>query len=144
MVMLRQFDSATINAYLHNGGWGHMAAYIGVTALACAGYGSVFLTAGLLFRNPIVPAASVLLWESANLFVPETLKKISLIFYLQSLCPIAAPIDSNLQPLLALLISTAEPASDVVSIATLVIITLVMLQAASLKARRLEINYSTD
>jgi len=144
MVMLRQFDSATVNTYLHNGGWGHMAAYIGVTALACAGYGSVFLTAGLLFRNPIVPAASVLLWESANLFVPETLKKISLIFYLQSLCPIAAPIDSNLQPLLALLISTAEPASGVISIATLVIITLVMLQAASLKARRLEINYSTD
>jgi len=144
LAMLRQFDSATVAMYLQHGGWGHMASYIGVTALACVGYGSVFLTAGLVFRNPIVPAASVLLWESANLFVPETLKKISLIFYLQSLCPIAAPIDANLQPLLALLISTAEPASNPVSIAAILIVTLLMLQAGSLKARKLEINYSTD
>jgi hypothetical protein len=144
VAMLRQFDSATVSMYLQNGGWGHLASYVGVTALACAGYGSIFLTAGLLFRNPIVPAAAVLLWESANLFVPETLKKISLIFYLQSLCPIAAPIDSTLQPLLALLISTAKPASNPISIATILIVTLAMLQAGSLKARKLEINYSSD
>jgi ABC-2 family transporter len=142
--MLRQFDSATTSSYLQDGGWHHLAAYLGVTALACIGYGSVFLTAGLLFRNPIIPAAVVLLWESANLFVPVTLKKISLIFYLQSLCPIAAPVDPNMTPLLSILISTAEPASNVLSIAAILIITFVMLQTASLKARRLEINYSTD
>jgi hypothetical protein len=144
MTMLRQFDSATVNAYLQDGGWGHLASYVGVTALACVGYGSIFLTAGLLFTNPIIPAAAVLLWESANLFVPATLKKISLIFYLQSLCPIAAPVDPNLQPLLAILISPAEPASNPLSIAAILIVTLAMLQAASLKARKLEINYSTD
>src|SRR5262249_15002096 len=57
VAMLRQFDSATTATYLLNGGWGHLASYIGVTALACVGYGSVFLTAGLVVRNPIVPAA---------------------------------------------------------------------------------------
>jgi hypothetical protein len=142
--MLRQFDSATTSAYLHDGGWGHLAAYIGVTALACVGYGSVFLTAGLLFRNPIIPAAVVLIWESANLFVPATLKKISLIFYLQSLSPITAPIDPNMNPLLAILVSTADPAGNVMSIAAILIVAFLMLQAASMKARKLEINYSTD
>src|SRR5262249_32631902 len=128
MTMLREFDSPAVTAYLQNGGWGHLASYIGVTVLACVGYGSIFLTAGLLFTNPIVPAAAVLLWESANLFVPATLKKISLIFYLQSLCPIAAPIDATVQPLLAILISPAEPAGNVISIAAILIVTLAVLQ----------------
>ena len=52
-----------------------------MTALACAGYGSVFLAVGLLYRNPIIPAAIVLVWESANVFVPPGLKTLSVIYY---------------------------------------------------------------
>ena len=112
--------------------------------MACAGYGSVFLTAGLLFRNPIVPAATVLLWEGANLFVPATLKRISLIFYLQSLCPVAAPTDTTLPPLFSLLVSPAEPASNPIAIGGIMMLTLFMLFMGSLKAKKLEINYSSD
>ena len=58
------FPWRLIQNYLEVGnGWSHVAAYIGVTALACIGYGSVFLAAGALFRNPIIPAATVLVWE---------------------------------------------------------------------------------
>ena len=50
-------DSNVLNAYLYHGhGFAHLAAYLGITALACVGYGSLFLAAGLWVRNPIIPA----------------------------------------------------------------------------------------
>jgi len=49
---------------------GHLAAYLGVTALACLGYGAVFLMLGMLFRNPIIPAVALLIWESITIFLP--------------------------------------------------------------------------
>ena len=99
-MLLLPYESACAQ-YLHGAGWHHIAAYLGVTALACLGYGSVFLAAGLLFRNPIIPAATVLLWESANLFLPAALKKISVIFYLQSLCPVVARAGKGHEPVAA-------------------------------------------
>ena len=58
-----------------------------VAALACVGYGAVFLMCGLFFRNPMIPAAVVMVWENLNPFLPTVLKKISVIFYLKNLCP---------------------------------------------------------
>lgn len=122
----------------------HAASYIGVTALACLGYGSVFLAAGLLAVNPMIPAAGVLLWEAANLFLPSALKKISIIFYLQSLCPLVAPPEKDLNPLLALLISSAEPTPAALAITGLLAVTALILAWSALRARKLEINYSSD
>ena len=138
------FDTGALHDYLQGPGWGHVAAYLGVTALACLGYGSVFLTAGMLFRNPIIPAVVVLQWEFINLFLPGFLKKISVIFYLQSLCPVVAPPDQNLPLPLRLLISSAEPVGAFPAVAGLFLLTLAVLVFAAMQARRLEINYSTD
>jgi hypothetical protein len=129
--------------YLHGPGATQIAEYLGVTALACLGYGSVFLAAGLLFRNPIVPAAVVLLWESANPFLPAALKKISVIFYLQSMCPVVAK-SNDMSTLTALLISSAEATPAVWAASGLVVVTLVLLAVAARQARKLEINYSSD
>src|SRR5271165_2778061 len=83
------FPLSTMQGYLwRNHGFQHLLAYVGVTALACIGYGSVFLTAGILVRNPIIPAAVLLVWEAINPFLPAVLKKFSVIYYLKSLCPI--------------------------------------------------------
>ena len=57
-------------------GWGNWRWYLVVTALACVGYGAVFLTVGLMFRNPMIPAAVVMVWEAINGFLPELLQKI--------------------------------------------------------------------
>lgn len=122
----------------------HVAQYMGVTALACLGYGSVFLAAGLLFKNPMLTAAVVLLWEAANIFLPSALKKISIIFYLQSLCPIVAPPEQQTNPILALLVSSAEATPAPLAILGLLVVTALVLAYASFKARRLEINYSAD
>jgi hypothetical protein len=142
--LLLPYDSAAVSKYLASGGWHHIASYLGVTALACLGYGSVFLAAGLFFPNPLLPAGAVLIWESANIFLPAALKKISVIYYLQSLCPVVAKPDRDLNQILALFISAAEPAPAALAIAGLFAVTALVLALAARKARTLEINYGAD
>ncbi|MGH7951595.1 MAG: ABC transporter permease subunit [Limisphaerales bacterium] len=142
--LLWQFDHQAITNYFAGPAAAHLLPYLGVTALACAAYGSVFLCAGILFRNPIVPAAVVLLWESANLFLPATLQKVSIIYYLQSLCPLAAAPDSNMPVPLTRLISATPSASTPIALACLIFFTLAVLVYSGFRARKLEINYSTD
>ncbi len=138
------FTGAEISEYLNGSGWGHVLSYLGVTAAACVGYGSLFLAAGLFFKNPIIPAALVEGWESLNLFLPAALKKISVIYYLQSLCPVVAAPDEKMNQYLKMLINAAEPVSAPVAILGLLAVTGLVLVVAGRKARRLEINYSTD
>jgi hypothetical protein len=142
--ILWQFDHQAVADYFAGPAAAHLLPYLGVTALACAAYGSVFLCAGLLFRNPIVPAAVVLLWESANLFLPATLQKLGVIYYLQSLCPIAAAPDSSMPVPLTLLISATPSASAPVALACLILFTAIVLLFSGIRSKRLEINYSTD
>ncbi len=142
--MLWQFERGVIVDFLAGPGWTQFAAYLSVTALACVGYGSIFLAVGLLFRNPIIPTAMVLVWESVNPFLPPLMKKTSMIYYLQSLCPVTAPPDKNMPPLINLLISPTEPATTLTAVTGIVLLTLFVLVLASRMARKLEINYSTD
>ena len=143
-LLLLPYDSTSTSQYMQNGGWQHLAAYAGVTALACLGYGSVFLAAGLFFRNPLIPAGIVLIWESADIFLPAALKKMSVIFYLESLCPVVAPPDRDMNQFLSLLISSAEPTPAALAITGLFVVTGIVLFFAARKARTLEINYGTD
>jgi ABC-type transport system involved in multi-copper enzyme maturation permease subunit len=138
------FEPGQVAKYLQGTGWHDMAAYLGVTALACAGYGSIFLAAGLLFRNPILPATVVMLWEGINIFLPAALKKISVIFYLQALCPAVAAPESDLGPIQRLLVSSAAFPPVWVAIVGLMMVMLVVLGVAAARARRLEINYGTE
>ena len=138
------FDPGVVPAYLHGTGWTDIASYLGITALACVGYGGIFLAVGLVFKNPIVPATVVLLWEAVNIFLPAALKKISVIFYLQSLCPFVAAPDKDMSPFLRLLLSSAEPAAPWVAITGLLAVTALVLTIAAMRARRLEINYGTE
>lgn len=144
MLMLWRFDHPSVAEYLAGSGTGHVLSYLAVTALACLGYGSVFLAAGMFFRNPVIPTAIVLLWESANVFLPAILRKVSLIFYLQSLCPVVAPTDVKMPPAWKLLMSTVDPVSPSAAVIGIVILTLLVLVGSGLRARKLEINYGAD
>jgi len=123
------------------GGLSHVLAYLGTALLACVGYGGVFLVMGFLFRNPIIPAALVLVWESMNPFLPSLLKKISVIFYLQSLCPVPVPARVGDFSFLTIL-TTPTPAY--LAVPGLLLVTLAGLLLAARKVRRLEINYGTE
>ena len=139
------FPPGARDIYLyHNHGLEHAAVYAGVTVLACVGYGSFFLVAGMLFRNPILPAAAILIWEAANPFLPAVLKQISVIYYLKSLCPVDIPSAHGTPPLLALLISNPDPVSAPVAVLGLVMVALVALYVSSVQVRRMEIDYTSE
>ena len=144
ILMLWRFDHASIAEYLAGPGWGQILSYLTVTALACVGYGSVFLAAGMFFRNPVIPTAVVLVWESINVFLPALLRKVSLIFYLQSLCPVVPPPDGKMPVAWKLLISTVEPATPLGAVSGIVVLTFLVLIASGMRARKLEINYGVD
>lgn len=117
-----------------------LPSYLGVTALACLGYGAVFLIMGLLFRNPIVPTVAILTWESIIVFLPAILKKLSVIFYLESLCPVKLPFTGPG----ALFAITADPTPAYIAVPGLIALTLLVLALASYQIRRMEISYGTE
>ena len=100
-----------LQAYWNAGGMSHAFWYAAAAALGCVGYGSVFLAVGLYVRNPIIPAAVLLAWEGAAGILPHVLQKISILYYLQSLCPVPAPMDDDVPTLIRLLAAPAAPAS---------------------------------
>jgi len=132
--------AATEQYLFASGGLGHVLAYVGTAALACVGYGAVFLLMSFLFRNPVVPAALVLAWESMNPFLPSLLKKFSVIFYLQSLCPVPAQVRGDWSFLAVI----TEPTPAYLAVPGLLLVTLAGLWLATRKVRRLEINYGTE
>ena len=89
-IMLWPQDPAELDAFWRAQGASHLFWYAASAALGCVGYGSVFLAAGLLLRNPIVPAITILFWESVNGILPAMLQKVSVLYYVQSLCPVPA------------------------------------------------------
>jgi outer membrane protein assembly factor BamE (lipoprotein component of BamABCDE complex) len=139
------YRPAVRNVYLyHNHGLEHLAAYVGITVLACIGYGAFFLVAGMFFRNPIAPTAVILIWEGINPFLPPVLKQFSVIYYLKSLCPVDVPVPPGMHPLLSLLIANPEPISAPVAVFGLLTVAVVALYISSLQVRRMEINYTTE
>ncbi len=145
MVMNLHYDPAVLEQYLTSGGgWRHAFSYVGVTALACAGYGSVFLASGIVLRNPLIPAVVIEIWESINGLLPSLLRKFSVIYYLKSLCPVDVPVDRSVPPPLALMALNVEPVAPFVAVLGLVAVAGALLLMASFKARRLEINYGSE
>ncbi|HVW09317.1 MAG TPA: hypothetical protein VHC90_12085 [Bryobacteraceae bacterium] len=134
-----------MSAYMFAGpGMSHLASYFTAAVLACIGYGSLFLASGVLFRNPLVPAAVLLIWESINGFLPALLKKISIIYWLQSLCPIPMPAPQGKQGIAALLVIDIAPAPTELAIINLLLIASFVVVWAALRARSLEISYGAD
>jgi hypothetical protein len=143
-LMLWPHDSVEIQAYWDSAGMAHAFWYITAAFLGCVGYGSVFLAAGLLLRNPIIPAAVLLGWESINGFLPTMLQKLSVLYYLQSLCPVPAPMEKDAPALVQLLMAPAAPATRFGAIAGLCIVTLLVLLIARAAIRRMEISYGAE
>ena len=114
-----------------------LGSYLLVTSLACVGYGAVFLAAGVFFKNPIVPAVVILGWESINALLPPVLKKVSVIHYLESLCPVSIPQNSGIAIL-------ADPASPWVAIPGIVVLAGLLVVLAAWRVSRLEILYGVE
>lgn len=137
LLLGRHFGAAWTDYFVHGPGLSQLGSYTLVSALACAGYGAVFLMCGLMFRNPMIPAAVVWVWEGLNPFLPALLKKISVIFYLKSLCPVEIPAP----PPFSVLVVDTDPTPAWVAVPGLLAVTAILLIYAALSARQAEINY---
>jgi F5/8 type C domain len=142
--MLWPHDAVEVQSFWNAGGVGHVFWYVAAAALGCVGYGSVFLAVGLYVRNPIIPAAVLLAWEAINGILPHTLQKMSILHYLQSLCPVPAPMDPNAPMLVRLMAAPAAPASRPEAILGLLLLTAVVLWIASVAVRRMQISYGAE
>jgi len=131
-----RFPSESTQYFFGGPGMSQALVYLGITVLACVGYGAVFLIVGLFFRNPIIPALLIYGWEWLNFLLPPLLKKASVIHYLHSLAPV--PVSEG--PFAVL----AEPTPAWVSVPSLVIFTLLVIALAGLHIRRMEISYAGD
>lgn len=130
------FFSASVRFFLDGAGIGQLFSYVVITILACIGYGAFFMVVGLFFRNPIIPALVLYGWEWINFLLPPLLKKISVIHYLNSLCPV--PLSEG--PFAVV----AEPTPAWISVPGLLIVTALVLIGASIRIRRMEIRYGND
>jgi hypothetical protein len=130
------FFSASVRFFLDGAGIEQLFTYVVITVLACIGYGAFFMIVGLFFRNPIIPALVLYGWEWINFLLPPLLKKISVIHYLNSLVPV--PLSEG--PFAVV----AEPTPAWISVPGLLIVTVLVLFAASRRIRRMEIRYGSD
>ena len=134
----RHFGPAWSEYLYHGPGMSQLGSYMLVAALACVGYGAVFLMCGLFFRNPMIPTAVVFVWENLNPFLPTLLKKISVIFYLRNLCPVEVP----LPPPLNIMVTDTEPTPAWLAILGLFAVGALLLAYSAAAARQGEISYS--
>jgi ABC-type transport system involved in multi-copper enzyme maturation permease subunit len=129
------FDSLSRHLF-HGPGLAHLGAYLLVTVLACLGYGAVFLAFGCFFKSPAIPALAVFAWESMIFLLPPFLKQISVIHYLQSLCPVAIA-----QGPFAVL---ADAPPKWLAILGPPALAAVLVALSAFKVRRMEVHYEDD
>ena len=122
-------------------GWQHLGAYVGVAALACMAWGAIMTWVGIRWKNPVLPAVVLLLWESFHSFLPWWARKLSVLHYLQSLTPTRAAAARGPGIIFG---QTVDPEPTWLAIAALVAITGGALALAMRQLRHTEISYSSD
>src|SRR5271169_994604 len=135
-----RFGSAGRSYVFDGPGLGQLGSYLLATALACLGYGAVFLTLSLLFKNPIIPGAMLLGWETIAPIFPSWAQRLSVTFYLKHLCPVNLPTDGPL----AIFTIVAEPVSPFIAILGLLCLTLAILVLSCFLIHRLEVTYTAE
>jgi ABC-type transport system involved in multi-copper enzyme maturation permease subunit len=132
---------STGRSYVFEGpGLSQLGSYFLVTALACLGYGAVFLALSLLFKNPIIPGAMLLGWEAVAPIFPSWAQRLSVTFYLQHLCPVKLPVDGPM----AIFTIVAEPVAPFIAVFGLLCLTLAILVLSCFLIRRLEVTYTAE
>ncbi|HET7258719.1 MAG TPA: ABC transporter permease [Candidatus Acidoferrum sp.] len=128
-------------SYVFDGpGLGQLGSYLLVTALACLGYGAVFLALSLLFKNPIIPGVMLMGWEAICPIFPAWAQRLSVTFYLKNLCPVNLPADGPL----AIFTIVAEPVSPFLAVFGLLCLSLAILVLSCFLIHRLEITYTAE
>ena len=140
VLMYLPFGPVGSDFVFHGPGLGQLFSYLGVTVLACCGFGALFLALSLVFRNPAIPGAIVLGWETISGVLPATMQKLSVTYYLKHLCPVSVPVEG----ILALFTVVTEPVAPWAAVLGLLLLTSAVLVAACWRMRTIEISYHTE
>ncbi|MGC1482814.1 MAG: ABC transporter permease [Candidatus Acidiferrum sp.] len=135
-----RFGSAGRSYVFDGPGLGQLGSYVLVTALACLGYGAVFLALSLLFKNPIIPGAMLMGWEAIAPIFPAWAQRLSVTFYLKHLCPVNLPVDGPM----AIFTVVAEPVSPFIAVFGLLCLTIAILVLSCFLIHRIEITYTAE
>jgi len=139
-LMYSRFGSAGKSYVFDGPGVGQLGSYLLVTALACLGYGAVFLAFSLLFKNPIIPGVVIMGWEAVAPIFPAWAQSLSVTFYLKHLCPVSLPIRGPL----AIFTIVAGPVSPFVAVLGLLFLTIAILALSCFLIHRMEITYTAE
>jgi ABC-type transport system involved in multi-copper enzyme maturation permease subunit len=139
-LMYSRFGSAGRSYVFEGPGLGQLGSYLLAAALACIGYGAVFLALSLLFKNPIVPGVVIMGWETIAPIFPSWAQRLSVTFYLKPLCPVSLPLTGPL----AIFTVVAEPVSPFLAVLGLLCLTIAILVLSCFLIHRMEITYTTE
>ena len=139
-LMYSRFGSAGKSYVFDGPGVGQLGSYLLVTALACLGYGAVFLAFSLLFKNPIIPGVVIMGWEAVASIFPAWAQRLSVTFYLKHLCPVSLPIRGPL----AIFTIVAGPVSPFMAVLGLLFLTIAILALSCFLIHRMEITYTAE
>mgnify|MGYP005811377511 CR=1 FL=1 len=127
--------------YMFDGpGLSQLLAYVLITALACLGYGAIFLLFSMLLKNPIPAALALMGWEFISAALPSLLQRFSIASYLKHLMPVSVPAEG----VFALLTVNTEPISGCMAAIGALTLTVAVLVLSSWRMRSLEISYTTE
>ena len=135
-----RFGSAGRSYVFDGPGLGQLESYLLVTALACVGYGAVFLALSLLFKNPIVPGIVLMGWETIVPIFPAWAQRLSVTFYLKHLCPVTLPAEGPM----ALFTVVAEPVAPILAVLGLLSLAFAVLVISCFLIHRIEITYTVE
>jgi ABC-type transport system involved in multi-copper enzyme maturation permease subunit len=110
-----------------------LAAYCGMTALGCVGYGGAFLLLGTLLRSPGYLVAVFFGWEWFEFLLPPLLKQLSVVHYVKALTPV--PISDGPFALLA------DPTPVPVAVLQVALYAAVAIALAAVVASRTDLDY---
>ncbi|HEX8880377.1 MAG TPA: ABC transporter permease [Candidatus Acidoferrum sp.] len=128
-------------SYVFDGpGLYQLGAYLLVTALACIGYGSVFLALSLLFKNPIVPGLVFMGWETIAPIFPAWAQRLSVTSYLRHLSAVQLPVEGRL----AIFTVVTEPVAPVLAILGVLCLSVAVLVLSCFLIERTEITYTAE
>jgi ABC-type transport system involved in multi-copper enzyme maturation permease subunit len=139
-VMYLHWGEAGTNYVFNGPGLAQILAYMLITALACLGYGAIFLLFSMLMKNPAPAALMLLGWEFISAALPALLQRFSIASYLRHLMPITVPGEG----IFALLTVNTEPIAPWLSVAGALLLTTGVLIISCWRMRSLEISYTTE
>lgn len=135
-----RFGSAGKSYVFDGPGLGQLSSYLLVTALACLGYGALFLAFSLLFKNPIIPGVVIMGWEAIAPIFPAWAQRLSVTFYLKHLCPVSLPLSGPL----AIFTVVAEPVSPFTAVLGLLCLTVTIVVLCCFLIHRMQITYTAE